>query len=177
MLESQSTPLKTRRTTWFPIKFQVKKLALDIGALGLIIFSKYALTYFHYDVINKATNIWNFPTFIIKLKLQDFSHLLSVWTALLLNWLASYGLQPIWPRSPFAWHDFSSKFRFQSHNFRSRNGKKPIIGSNDLNYSLVSNKTLGQKLGNWFDAQGPMTSDKMRVPTPIMTSPTRKPKP
>jgi len=57
MLESQSTPLKTRRTTWFPIKFQVKKLALDIGALGLIIFSKYALTYFHYDVINKATNI------------------------------------------------------------------------------------------------------------------------
>jgi len=24
MPESQSTPLKTRRTTWFPIKFQVK---------------------------------------------------------------------------------------------------------------------------------------------------------
>jgi len=42
MLESQSTPLKTRRTTWFPIKFQVKKLALDVGPQGLIISSKYA---------------------------------------------------------------------------------------------------------------------------------------
>jgi len=31
-------------------------------------------------------------------------------------------------------------------------------------------------LGHWFDAQGQMTSDKMREPTPIMTSRTRKPK-
>jgi len=51
------------------------------------------------------------------------------------------------------------------------------MGSNDLNYSLVSNKTLSKKLGHWFDAQGLMTSDKMREPTPIMTSPTKKPKP
>jgi len=32
-------------------------------------------------------------------------------------------------------------------------------------------------LGHWFDAQGMMTSDKMREPTPIMVSPTRKAKP
>jgi len=69
------------------------------------------------------------------------------------------------------------QFGFQSHNFRSRNAKKAIMGSNDLNYSLVSNKTLSKKLGHWFDAQGLMTSDKMREPTPIMTSPTKKPKP
>jgi len=42
MLECQSTPLKTRTTTWFPIKFQVKKLALAVGTQGLIILSKYA---------------------------------------------------------------------------------------------------------------------------------------
>jgi len=42
MLESQSTPLKTRRTTWFPTKFQVKKLVLDVGAQDLIILTKYA---------------------------------------------------------------------------------------------------------------------------------------
>jgi len=41
MLESQSTPLKTHRTTWFPT-IQVKKLALDVGSKGLIILSKYA---------------------------------------------------------------------------------------------------------------------------------------
>jgi len=75
------------------------------------------------------------------LQLQDYPHLLSVWTALLLNWLASYGLQSICTRLPFAQLDFSSKFGFYSHNFRSRNAKKPIKGSNDLKYSLVSSKT------------------------------------
>jgi len=40
MSESQSNPLKTHTTTWFPIKFRVKKLALGIGAQGLIIFLK-----------------------------------------------------------------------------------------------------------------------------------------
>jgi len=39
MLESQSTPLKTRTKTCFPIKFQVKKLSLDVGAQGLKILS------------------------------------------------------------------------------------------------------------------------------------------
>jgi len=42
MLECQSNPLKTRKTTWFPTQFQVKKLALDIGTQGLIMLSKYA---------------------------------------------------------------------------------------------------------------------------------------
>jgi len=51
------------------------------------------------------------------------------------------------------------------------------MGSSDLNYSLVSNKTLSQKLGHWFGVQGPMTSDEMHEHIPIMTSPTRKPKP
>jgi len=37
-----STPLKTRRTTWFPTKFQVKKLALGVGTQGMTILSKYA---------------------------------------------------------------------------------------------------------------------------------------
>jgi len=46
------------------------------------------------------------------LKLQDFPHLLSVLTALLLNWLATFSLQPTWPRLPFARLDFSSKFGF-----------------------------------------------------------------
>jgi len=56
MLERQSTPLKTRTTTQFPIKFPVKKLALDVGTQGLRILSKYGQTYSHYDVINKKTN-------------------------------------------------------------------------------------------------------------------------
>jgi len=46
------------------------------------------------------------------LKQQDVPHLLSVWTAFLLNCLASYGLQPIWPRLLFARLNFSSKFGF-----------------------------------------------------------------
>ena len=36
---------------------------------------------------------------------------------------------------------------------------------------------LNQKLGNWFDAQGLITSNKMREPTPIMTSPTKRQNP
>jgi len=64
------------------------------------------------------------------------------------------------------------------HNFRSRNAKKPIKGSIDLNYSLVCNETFESKtLGYWFDAQGPMTSAKMREPTPVMTSLRKKSKP
>jgi len=73
--------------------------------------------------------------------------------------------------------DFSSKFRFLNHNFRSRNAKKLIKGSNDLNYSLVSNKTLSRKIGSWFNAQGQVTSAKMREPTHIMTSPKKISKP
>ena len=86
--------------------------------------------------------------FFFKLKQQDFPHLFSVWTALLLNWLASYGLRPIWLKLPFARLHFSLKWGFYSRtiNFRSRNAKKSIMGSNDLNYSLVSNKTLSQKI-------------------------------
>jgi len=56
MLERQSTPLKTRTTTQFPIKFPVKKLALDVGTQGLRILSKYGQTYSNYDVTNKKTN-------------------------------------------------------------------------------------------------------------------------
>jgi len=41
---------------------------------------------------------------------------------------------------------FLSKFGFLSHNFRSRNAKNLIKGSNDLYYSLVSNETLNQKI-------------------------------
>jgi len=93
------------------------------------------------------------------------------------NWLVTYGLQPMWPRSPFVGSDFLLKFWFWSHNFRSRNANEPIKGSNDMNYSLVSNKTLSQKTGHWFDSQGLMTSTKMCEPTPIMTSPTKKTKP
>ena len=63
-----------------------------------------------------------------------------------------------------------------SHNFRSRNAKKPIKGYNDLNYSLVPVKLWVKKLGHWFDAQGPITSAKMCETTPIMTSPTKKTK-
>jgi len=75
MLESQPTPLKTRRSIWFPIKFKSKELALDVDAQGLIILSKHGQTYSHYDVTNKATNVWNFPIFLFKVKLQDFPHL------------------------------------------------------------------------------------------------------
>jgi len=35
---------------------------------------------------------------------------------------------------------------------------------------------MSQKLGHCFDAQGSMTSAKMREPTPIMMSPTEKQK-
>ena len=35
-----------------------------------------------------------------------------------------------------------------SHNFRSKESKKSIMGSNDLNYGQVSNKTLSQKMGH-----------------------------
>ena len=42
MVESQSTRLKLRTTTWFPIKLQAKKLAVGVGAQCLIILSKYA---------------------------------------------------------------------------------------------------------------------------------------
>jgi len=38
---------------------------------------------------------------------------------------------------------------------RSRNAKKPIMGFNDLNYSLVSNKTLSQKIGSLVLRPGP----------------------
>ena len=47
------------------------------------------------------------------------------------------------------------KFVFLSHNFRSKNAKKLIKGSNDLNYSLVSSKTLSQKIGSSLWSPGP----------------------
>jgi len=31
MLESQSNPIKTCNTTWFPIKYRVEELALGVG--------------------------------------------------------------------------------------------------------------------------------------------------
>jgi len=52
------------------------------------------------------------------------------------------------------------KFGFLSLNFRSRNAKKLIKGPNDLNYSLVSNKTLNQKFGSLGCTQGTTTSAK-----------------
>ena len=55
------------------------------------------------------------PIFLFKLKLQDFQHMLSVWTALLLNWLGSYGLQPIWPRLPFARFNFHENLGFRAN--------------------------------------------------------------
>jgi len=50
------------------------------------------------------------------------------------------------------------------------------MGSNDLNYSLVSNKTLSQKIGSFVWLTGPGGLGKIHEPTPIMSSPTRKPK-
>jgi len=66
--------------------------------------------------------------------------------------LANYGL-------PFSRLDFLPNFGFLCLKFRSRNAKKLINGSNDLNYRLVSNKTLNLKLAHWV-AKGMMTSAK-----------------
>jgi len=91
--------------------------------------------------------------------------------------MASYALQPKWPRLPFMGLDFLPKFRFLSHNLRSKISKKPIKGSNDSKYCLVFNKTMSQKLAHWVGTQGPMTSTKMREHIPIMMSPTKKQNP
>jgi len=53
---------------------------------------------------------------------------------------------------------------FFGQNFSTRNTRKPIKGSKNSDYSLVSNKNLSQKLALavWgpVGAKGPMTSAK-----------------
>jgi len=47
----------------------------------------------------------------------------------------------------FAGLDFSAKLGYLSYNFGSRNARKPIKGSEDSNYTLISNTTLDKKIG------------------------------
>jgi len=56
--------------------------------------------------------------------------------------MTSYGLKPKWPKLPFVGLDILSKFRFLSHNFRSRNARKLIKAFKDSKDSLVSDKNL-----------------------------------
>jgi len=68
---------------------------------------------------------------------------------------------------PFVGIDFLPKFGFLSHNFGSRNAIKPNKGSKDLNYSLISNKMLSQKIGSLCWRPGQKTSTNIGKPTPL----------
>jgi len=70
---------------------------------------------------------------------------------------------------------FSPKFYFFSCNFWTRYARKPIEGSKDSDYSLVSTNDFSQKLALAVGAQGPMTLAKLPKHTPLMTSPTKHP--
>jgi len=63
---------------------------------------------------------------------------------------------------------------FLSHNFGTKNVRKPIKGSKDSDYSLVSKQNLSQKTGllGWSPGPGNL-GQKMCKPMPIVTSPTK----
>jgi len=72
---------------------------------------------------------------------------------------------------------FFVKSWFSSNNFDSRNARKPIKGPKDSDNSLVSKKNLSQKMACWVGAQGQVKLAKTAKNTPIMTSPSKSPKP
>jgi len=64
---------------------------------------------------------------------------------------------------------------FLGNNFRTRNDRKLIKGSKDLDSSLVSNKNLIQKIPSSSWGPGPNSlSQNGQKPTLLMTSPTKK---
>jgi len=66
---------------------------------------------------------------------------------------------------------------FLGRNFGTRNVRKPIKGSKDLDYSLVSNKNLSQKVATGSWCPGPVNlSQNGLKPTPLMPLPTKKKK-
>jgi len=60
----------------------------------------------------------------------------------------------IHPRLGFVDAEIFTKFWFLVHNVGSRYARKSIKGSKDSDDSLVSKKTLSQKLAHWIGAQG-----------------------
>ena len=50
---------------------------------------------------------------------------------------------------------------FLGHNFWTSNPRKPVKGSKDSHYSLVSNKSLSQKIPSSSWRQGQVTWAKM----------------
>jgi len=54
-----------------------------------------------------------------------------------------------------------SKTGFLNQNFGSRYASKSIKGSKDADFSLVSKKTLSQKMAHWVGTQGQINLPKM----------------
>jgi len=48
---------------------------------------------------------------------------------------------------------FLSQIGFLCHNFGYRYARQPIKGLKDLDFSLVSNKNISQKIARWVGAQ------------------------
>ena len=89
----------------------------------------------------------------------------------------SYGIWLKCPNKPFVRFCLFPKICFLINNFGNRNARKPIKGFKNPDYSWVSKKTWAKNLVRWLGAQVPVTSANMHKPTPIVTSPTKKPKP
>ena len=67
--------------------------------------------------------------------------------------MAMYNMSGVYPDQRL-WEDNFTNFLFLSHNFGSRYARKPLKGSKDLEYTLDSKTTLGQKMAYWVGAQG-----------------------
>ena len=97
-----------------------------------------------------------------------------------LNSSLAHSADELWNLAEISKHIFCGILVFTkhlvfSHNFDTRNDRKPIKCSKRSDYSQVSNKNLNQKLSRWVNARNP--PPKMHKPIPIVTSPTKNSKP
>jgi len=88
--------------------------------------------------------------------------------------MAKSKLGVIQPLVSFVGVEILTTFWFLIHNFGFRYARKPIKGSKDSDYSLVTKTNLSEKIGQLVWRLGPGKGGKN---TPLVTTPQETPKP
>ena len=138
--------------------------------------------------MHKPTPIMMSPTKNKNSKLPNFSFLIETTTlsasVVRLNSSPAQLASNLWPSTNKYGHGyllpdliFHQNLGFRAIISNPELLKKTMKGSNNLNYSLLSNKTMNQKIWSVIWRSGPDDLRKNVWTYPIMTSPTKKTKP